>query len=60
VRKLFDYPIFLYDAQKVGIAATGEPDENELYPNKSQPSPTMPTCLELYRVFERDPEGFRP
>ena len=34
----FDYPIFLYEAEKVGITATGEPDANELYPNANMPA----------------------
>ena len=29
----FNYPIFMYEADKVGISATGDEDENELYPN---------------------------
>ncbi len=33
LKERFDYPIFLYEAEKVGITATGEPDANELYPN---------------------------
>ena len=28
-----DVKIFMYEAEKVGISATGEEDENELYPN---------------------------
>ncbi len=49
----FDYPIFLYEAEKVGITATGEPDANELYPNANMPAGMKPedTCLALYRRF---------
>jgi type I restriction enzyme M protein len=56
----FDYPIFLYEAEKVGITATGEPDANELYPNDRLPTGTKPeaTCLELYRRFRKKPEEF--
>jgi type I restriction enzyme M protein len=32
VKERFDYPIFMYEAEKVGISATGEEDQNELYP----------------------------
>ena len=32
-----NYPVFLYEAGKVGITATGEPDQNELYPNERKP-----------------------
>jgi type I restriction enzyme M protein len=55
-----DYPIFMYEAAKVGITATGEDDENELYPNDSQPAVIQKTCLEWYREFRADPEGFSP
>jgi hypothetical protein len=56
----FDYPIFLYDAEKVGISATGEPDANERYPNDRMPTGMQPeeTCLELYRRFCKNPEEF--
>ena len=55
-RERFDYPIFMYEAQKVGISATGEEDENELYPNDNQPTDCGRTCLELYRDFLVDPD----
>lgn len=50
-RELFDYPVFLYEADKVGITATGEPDLNELYPNEDKPPEAEKTCLELYQEF---------
>ena len=37
LKERFDYPIFMYEAEKVGISATGEADQNELYPNDRQP-----------------------
>ena len=52
------YPIFLYDAEKVGIAATGEPDANELYPNPNTPPGLTQTALELYHDFRKDPQAF--
>ena len=55
LRERFDYPIFMYEAEWVGISATGEEDENELYPNDSQPADCATTCLELYREFLNDP-----
>lgn len=55
-----DYPIFMYEAAKVGITATGEDDENELYPNDHQPAAIHKTCLEWYQAFRADPEGFSP
>jgi len=60
LRERFVYPIFLYEAEKVGITATGEPDANELYPNANLPAGMKPedTCLELYRRFRDDPEAF--
>lgn len=53
-----DYPIFLYEAEHVGITATGEPAPNELYPNDRQPPGCAKTCLELFREFEGDPQAF--
>jgi len=55
-----DYPIFMYEAGKVGITATGDDDENELYPNDNQPTGIEKTCLDWYREFRADPEGFSP
>ena len=57
-KERFDYPIFMYEAEKVGISATGEEDQNELYPNESQPEGIKKTCLEWYREYLIDPEGF--
>jgi len=58
LKEIFDYPIFMYEAEKVGISATGEEDQNELYPNVNQPEEIEKTCLEWYREFLADPEGF--
>ncbi|HLL71158.1 MAG TPA: N-6 DNA methylase [Pyrinomonadaceae bacterium] len=58
LKERFAYPIFLYEADKVGITATGEPDQNELYPNENAPPGVAQTCLELYREFRRDSEKF--
>ena len=44
--------------EKVGITATGEADQNELYPNDNPPPDLDATCLELYRQFRRDPDRF--
>lgn len=59
LKERFDYPVFLYDAEHVGITATGEPDTNELYPNSNLPAGTSAedTCLELYRRFRRNPKA---
>jgi type I restriction enzyme M protein len=58
LKQRFDYPVFLYEAEKVGISATGEPDLNELYPNERLPAGIEKTCLELYREFRKDPAPF--
>jgi type I restriction enzyme M protein len=58
LKQRFDYPVFLYEAEKVGISATGEPDLNELYPNDRVPAGIEKTCLELYREFRQDPTPF--
>lgn len=58
LKERFDYPIFLYEAEKVGITATGEADQNELYPNTDIPSGIEKTCVELYRKFRQDPKKF--
>jgi type I restriction enzyme M protein len=60
LKKRFDYPIFLYEAEKVGITATGEMDFNELYPNDNMPKEIKAedTCLELYRRFHKNPKAF--
>jgi type I restriction enzyme M protein len=54
----FDYPIFMYEAENVGISATGEDDQNELYPNANQPEGVERTCLEWYREFLAGPKEF--
>ena len=55
----FPYHVFLYEAEHVGISATGEAAANELFPNAAQPAGTEgATALELYRRFEADPEAF--
>ena len=55
LKERFDYPIFMYEAEKVGITATGEEDQNELYPNPNQPAGCDKTCLEWYRESLTDP-----
>jgi type I restriction enzyme M protein len=58
LKERFPYPIFLYEAERVGITATGDADLNELFPNKHQPLGLSKTCLELYREFRRNPKDF--
>ena len=57
LKQRFNYPVFLYEAEHVGITATGEPDVNELYPNERQPAGGVKTCVELYREFRKNPES---
>jgi type I restriction enzyme M protein len=58
LKERFPYAIFLYDAEKVGITATGEQDQNELYPNDNQPPGLAKTCLELFQEFKQDTQPF--
>ncbi|MDO8744775.1 MAG: hypothetical protein Q7J76_06685 [Candidatus Brocadiaceae bacterium] len=48
----------MYEAEKVGITATGEADYNELYPNDNKPPGTEKTCLELYQEFRNNSDEF--
>jgi type I restriction enzyme M protein len=43
----FDYPVFMCEAEHVGITTTGEEDQNEL-----------PQIAEEYKKFLADPKGF--
>ncbi len=54
----FNYPIFMYEAEHVGITATGEADYNELYPNNDTPPGLGKTCLECYQEFRKNPTSF--
>ncbi len=62
LKERFPYPVFLYDAERVGITATGEPDATELYedPKLGLPAGMKPdaTALALYRAFRADPKTF--
>lgn len=58
LKERFSYCIFLYEAEKVGITATGEEDANELYPNSNTPLGLQKTCRELYSEFRKHPENF--
>jgi type I restriction enzyme M protein len=58
LKERFDYPIFMYEAEHVGITATGEAGYNELYPNDNLPPGLEKTCLELYQEFRRSPKAF--
>lgn len=58
LKQRLPYPIFMYEACKVGITATGESDQNELFPNGNRPQDVEKTCLELYREFRIFPDRF--
>jgi type I restriction enzyme M protein len=54
VKERFSYPIFLYEAEHVGITATGEDDFNELcrFPSEKLPPGITVSCFELYEGFK--------
>ncbi len=58
LKRRFPYPTFLYEAEKVGISATGEADQNELIPNNDLPASVAKSCLELYQEFRLNPKPF--
>lgn len=58
LKQRFPYAIFLCGAEKVGITATGEADQNELFPNQNTPPGSTITCLELFQQFRRNAEPF--
>ena len=62
LKERFDYPIFMYDAEHVGVTATGEEDVCELYHSDKLGLPTgvkaKDTALEQYRRFRKNPKSF--
>lgn len=58
LKQRFSYFVFMYEAEKVGITATGEDDENELHPNRRVPKGVAVTCLEHYLEFQKNPEKY--
>lgn len=60
LKERFPYLIFLYEADHVGITATGDTDRipNELVPNDYKPADVELTTLELYGQFKSDPKPF--
>lgn len=60
LKERFAYPIFLYDAERVGITATGDDDQNELcrYPKDNLPPGVSLSCLEHYERFRSDPDSY--
>lgn len=58
LKALFPYLIFLYEAEKVGITATGDADQNELIPSDNLPPDIEKSCLDLYREYRRNPKAF--
>ena len=62
LKQRFPYPIFLYEAEHVGITGTGQQDTCELYYDEKLGLPEgmkqEDTALELYRRFRQNPEAF--
>lgn len=58
IKTKMDYNIFLYDAEKVGITATGDVDKNELYPNENKPDNIEYTAIELYEQYQENSSKF--
>ena len=60
LKKRFPYAIFLYEAEHVGITATGETDKvpNELVPNENKPANIEFTTIELFQRFKANPKPF--
>jgi type I restriction enzyme M protein len=62
LKERFAYPVFLYDAEHVGITATGEQDTCELYESDTLGLPpgmtAEETALGQYRRFRKNPEAF--
>ena len=60
LKSRFLYPVFLYEAEHVGITATGETDRvpNELVPGDHTPEGVKNTTLELFREFQTNPGHF--
>lgn len=53
----FPYSIFMYEADHVGISATGEEDTNELGPNTNLPEGISRSCLEWFELYRTDPSA---
>lgn len=53
----FPYSIFMYEAEHVGISATGEEDTNELGPNKNLPEGIARSCLDWFKLYRTDPSA---
>ncbi len=51
----FPYTIFMYEAEHVGISATGDEDTNELGPHTVLPDGVERSCLDWYQLYQNDP-----
>ncbi len=58
LKQRFDYPVFMYEAAKVGINSTGESDDNELIPNDRLPTGVVKSALEVFQDYRKDPVPF--
>ena len=57
LRARWRYPVFLYEAERVGITATGEADLNELVPGGRMPEGVERSALEEYQAFRQNPDA---
>ena len=57
LRMQFDYPVFMAEAERVGITATGDEDKNELVPG-NLPAEVDESVLESYLRFKKKPSAF--
>ena len=55
LRQRFDYPVFIYEATRVGITPTGEEDQNELICSDDS---VDRSCIEIYDEFRKDKPSF--
>lgn len=60
LKEHFPYPVFLYEAERVGITATGDEDANELcrHPKDQVPQGVTTTCLEEHLGFRTTPKRY--
>lgn len=63
-KERWDYFIFLYEADRVGITSTGDDDFDELFRyaadsgHKGLPPGVEESTFEIYQQFKTDPQAF--
>jgi type I restriction enzyme M protein len=60
LKERFNYFVFFYEAEHVGITSTGEADFNELYQDEKSALPpgVEQTVLEIHQDFRRNPQSY--